>query len=297
MPEMPEVEQVRKTLVPHITGKRILGVEVRLPRLIVHPDAEAFSRELEGRRFDRVERQGKYLLLRLDSGRTLMVHLRITGALVACPKEGPEPPYAKVRFGLEGEEDLWFTDIRTFGTLCLLGGDDPYINTGLATLGPEPLSEGFTPEYLRKIAARSSQAVKSFILDQRKIAGLGNIYADEALFKARIHPLRPARLLKKEETERLWEAVNAVIAQGLENRGTSFRNYQDANGEMGNNQNHLQVYQRKGQPCRACGETLVQIKVGGRGSVYCPACQKPPRKRRKTATGARKTKDKGATAR
>jgi len=274
MPEMPEVEQVRLSLLPHIKGKKILKTEIRLPRMIHHPSPAEFAAGTEGRMFTGAGRKGKYLILQLDDGRYILAHLRMTGALLVTSGDGPEPPYAKVCFTLTEDTRLWFTDIRTFGTLCLCGGEDRWQDKGYAMLGPEPLSPEFTEAYLKEKLKKSHQMVKCFILDQHKIAGMGNIYADEALAAAGIRPGRYTDRLTGKQAHCLYEAINAVIAQGLRNRGTTFRNYQDADGQMGNNKDFLLVYGRKGQRCVKCGTVLRQIKIGGRGSVFCPHCQK-----------------------
>jgi len=273
MPEMPEVEQVRKTLTPHIKGKVITDIEIYLDRLIQHPTPEEFIKGLVGKTIEEVGRKGKYLVLQTAEKQKLIVHLRMTGALIAQPSEAPVPKYAKIKFTLTDGVTMWFTDIRTFGTLYLVTGNDVYIE-GYETLGPEPLSLGFTADYLAPLAAKSRKPIKTFILDQRIIAGLGNIYADECLALSKLLPTRFANTLSRSDIDRLCEAINAVIAQGIKNRGTTFRDYKDGEGNKGDNQNHLLVYSRAGQPCRSCGTILVQIKVGGRGSVYCPNCQK-----------------------
>lgn len=273
MPEMPEVEQVRKTLAPHIIGKTITAVEVMLPRLIKHPTPEAFVEGLLGKTIYEIKRKGKYLILQVGQDQELIVHLRMTGALIAQASHMEAPKYAKIKFTLSDGVNLWFTDIRTFGTLYLVTGSDAYIE-GYETLGPEPLSSGFTVEYLVPLAAKSRKPVKTFILDQKIIAGLGNIYADEALALAGILPMRLANSLTFEELTRLHSAANAVIAQGIRNRGTTFRDYKDGEGKQGDNQNHLLVYSRGGQPCRSCGTVLKTTKLGGRGTVYCDHCQK-----------------------
>lgn len=273
MPEMPEVEQVRKTLTPHIEGKKITSVEVYLDRLIKHPTVEKFVAGLVGKTIQRVGRKGKYLVLHTDENQKLIVHLRMTGALLAQSSDAPAPAYAKIKFTLTEGVTMWFTDIRTFGTLYLVTNDDAYIE-GYETLGPEPLSEGFTAAYLAPLAAKSRKPVKTFILDQKVIAGLGNIYADECLALSGILPMRLANTLSGEEVAELCKAVNAVIAQGIKNRGTTFRDYKDGEGNKGDNQNHLLVYGRKGEPCKKCGAILLGTKIGGRGTVYCEHCQK-----------------------
>ena len=274
MPELPEVEQVRLSLLRHIKGKTICKAEVRLPRMIHHPAVPEFIAGVEGRIITDVQRKGKYLKLLLDDGCYILAHLRMTGALLVTLSESGEPPFAKICFSLTDGLNLWFTDIRTFGTLCLCGGCDPWQDAGFAGLGPEPLSPEFTEAYLKAKLKRSHRMVKSFLLDQHTIAGLGNIYADEALAAAGIRPTRCTDKLNLKQVHALYEGVNKVIAQGLRNRGTTFRNYQDADGKMGNNKDFLLVYGRKGLCCTRCGTELKQIKVGGRGSVYCPHCQK-----------------------
>lgn len=212
MPEMPEVEQVRKTLAPHIEGKKILAVEIYLERLIKYPQPDAFIKGLVGKTISSVGRRGKYLVLHTAPKQQLIVHLRMTGALLAQPSAAPAPAYAKIKFTLSDDVTMWFTDIRTFGTLYLVTDNDTYIE-GYETLGPEPLSEGFTAAYLLPLAQKSKKAIKSFILDQQIIAGLGNIYADECLALSGILPMRKACSLSTAEVGRLCEAVNAVIAQ------------------------------------------------------------------------------------
>lgn len=273
MPEMPEAEQVRKTLAPHIEGKRITAVEVYLDRLIKYPTADKFISGLTGRTITHVGRRGKYLVLDTDAGQQLIVHLRMTGALLAQPSAAEVPPYAKIRFALSGDTTMWFTDIRTFGTLYLVTNGDTYIE-GYETLGPEPLSEGFTAAYLAPLAAKSRKAIKTFILDQKIIAGLGNIYADECLALSGILPMRPANSLSEAEIALVVEAANKVIAQGIRNKGTTFRDYKDGEGNKGSNQEHLLVYGRGGEPCKKCGQILSAAKIGGRGSVFCEHCQK-----------------------
>lgn len=273
MPELPEVDQVRKTLAPHIVGKTIKKVEIGLPRMIQYPAAEVFASKVAGKEIASITRRGKYLRINLQQDMYILAHLRMTGALLAVKKTESEPPYAHIKFELTGEENLWFTDIRTFGTLYLIDHEDKVIE-GYATLGPEPLEAALTPEYLAKICQKKTGAIKAAILDQKIIAGLGNIYADEALFGAEVLPTRKANSLSKAEYTKLVASINKVIAQGIKNHGTTFRNYQDADGNQGDNVRHLMVYHRKGEPCKVCGTILEQCKVAGRGSVFCSHCQK-----------------------
>lgn len=273
MPEMPEVEQVRKSLAPHITGRKILQVEIDLPRLIQYPDADSFAARLKGAVLTEVGRRGKYLVLHTDTQQKLIVHLRMTGALLAQDSNLAAPPYAKIRFTLSDGVTMWFTDIRTFGTLYLVRDGEHFIE-GYETLGPEPLSDAFTYAYLTGIAAESRKPIKNFILDQKNIAGLGNIYADECLALSGILPSRPANTLTGEEVAALHKAINSVIAQGIKNRGTTFRDYKDGEGNKGSNQHYLLVYGRGGKPCKKCGATLQTTKIGGRGTVFCANCQR-----------------------
>ncbi len=273
MPEMPEVEQVRKTLAPHIEGKKFTAIEIYLDRLIKYPEPAAFVQGLLGKTIRQVGRRGKYLVLQTDAEQQLIIHLRMTGALIAQEDAQPAPPYAKIKFTLSGGVTLWFTDIRTFGTLYLVTNHDTYIE-GYETLGPEPLSADFTAAYLEPLVRKSRKPIKNFILDQRNIAGLGNIYADECLALAGILTMRLANTLTHAEITALCEAVNVVIAQGIKNRGTTFRDYKDGEGNKGDNQNHLLVYGRGGKPCKKCGAPLMTAKLGGRGTVYCAHCQK-----------------------
>jgi len=270
---MPEVEQVRKTLAPNIEGKKILAVEIYLERLIKYPQPDAFIKGLVDKTISSVGRRGKYLVLHTAPKQQLIVHLRMTGALLAQPSAAPAPAYAKIKFTLSDDVTMWFTDIRTFGTLYLVTDNDTYIE-GFETLGPEPLSEGFTAAYLLPLAQKSKKAIKSFILDQQIIAGLGNIYADESLFAAGIRPTKRVSRMTKKEWERLAIAIKEVIQSALRHHGTTFRNYQDADGKMGDNFRYLKVYHRGGKPCPLCGKTLTKTKVAGRGTVYCAHCQK-----------------------
>lgn len=273
MPELPEVEQVRKTLLPHVQGKKITQVEVALDRLIKHPQPKQFIEGLTDAVIEDIGRRGKYLVLKTGKEQKLIVHLRMTGSLMVQDSNLPAPKYAKIKFSLTDGLTMWFCDIRTFGTLYLLTNDDFYIS-GYETLGPEPLSKEFTADYLQAVAEKSKKPIKTLILDQTIIAGLGNIYADECLALAGILPTREARSLNKKEIVVLQDAINKVIAQGIANRGTTFRDYKDGEGNKGDNQNHLLVYSRGGEPCKTCGETLQTTKVGGRGTVYCAKCQR-----------------------
>ena len=271
MPELPEVETVRRTLAPHLLGRKITDVEIYLDRLIKYPKPEQFVKELKGATFNNILRRGKYLIFSFDNQKLLIVHLRMTGALVASSYEQP-PDYSKIKFKLSDGNYLWYTDIRTFGTLYLVHTGENIVK-GLSELGPEPTKEQLKLVYLKKILATKKAPVKNVLLDQKNIAGLGNIYVDEALALSGIRPDRKADELDGMEIKKLHKAILAVIAQGIENGGTTFRDYKDGEGKKGSNQEYLCVYGRRGQPCRTCGSSIEYMRVAGRGTSYCPKCQ------------------------
>ncbi|MDR3349129.1 MAG: bifunctional DNA-formamidopyrimidine glycosylase/DNA-(apurinic or apyrimidinic site) lyase [Acidaminococcales bacterium] len=272
MPELPEVENIRLTLLPHLLGRRIDAVQIYLDRIIKWPSPGDFIRGIVGGAINGVLRRGKYLIISFEDKKSLVAHMRLTGALIAA---GPEdaPPYARVRFSLSDGNCLWYTDVRTLGTLYLLDEGENVVK-GLRELGPEPLDGQLSAAFFAEIMKKRSAAVKGVLLDQSAIAGIGNIYADEALALAGILPARKASGLSPEEAESLRKALISVIRQGIDNRGTSFRDYKDGDGQKGDNQNHLLVYGRRGQPCRKCGAPLAYARVAGRGTTYCPLCQK-----------------------
>ena len=272
MPELPEVEQVRKTLSPHVVGKKIKALDIRLKRLIHHPSANEFEKKVVGKTITSIDRHGKYLKVNLDKDLYILIHLRMTGALMAVPKKAPEPSYAKIEFTLTGDYNMWFTDIRTFGTLDLIDHND-YVVEGFSTLGPEPCTKELRAKYLYGITQKAKGPIKALILNQKVIAGLGNIYADEALFVSGILPMRLASTLTLKDCESLVKAINKVIKQGIKNHGTTFRDYKDGEGNQGSNQKHLFVYGRRLEGCLKCGRELSYTKVAGRGTTYCSKCQ------------------------
>ena len=273
MPEMPEVEIIRRYLDKMAAGKKIMDLDIRLPRMIKWPDTEGFRALVTGRTIKAMNRRGKYLLLELDNGSEVVFHLRMTGRLVYEPTGKTGDSHARVIFHLQGGASLVYGDTRTLGTIHGIRPKERAMLKGLAEMGPEPLSAEFTAAYLYETASRRKVAIKSFLLNQKYIGGIGNIYADEALFLAGLHPLRPAQSLSREECGRLWESVNKVIAAGIEDGGTTFRDYQNGEGGQGSHQEHLYVYGRKGEPCRSCGRPIERITVGGRGTHFCPKCQ------------------------
>lgn len=275
MPELPEVETVRRTLEKHLVGLSFTGVDVHMPKVIRTPGLEEFNNLLVGPKITKLDRRGKYLLIHFASNYTLVTHLRMTGRLVYSPPEEPLAKHTHVVFYLSNGNQLRFADMRQFGRMSLVPTGELDSLSGLKDLGVEPLSDKFTREFMKKELRRRRTRLKSLLLDQTFIAGLGNIYADEALHRARLHPERLANDLNPREITRLYQAVREVIQEGIENRGTTFRDYVDGEGQAGNFQEMLKVYSREGQPCHCCGTSVNRIRVGGRSSYFCPQCQKP----------------------
>jgi formamidopyrimidine-DNA glycosylase len=273
MPELPEVEYVARQLRAALVGRAIVAVEVSWARAISAPEVEAFRAAVRGRRIVAVSRRAKHLLIALDSGETLVIHRRMSGnvTLVAA---GAEPLYTRVRFTLDDGRDLVFSDPRKFGRIALLAPSE--LEAMLDALGPEPLEEDFTPEVLAQRLAGRERALKALLLDQAVIAGLGNIYADEALFRARLHPLRAGASLAPAEVAALRWGIRDALRTGLEHGGTTIGRHRDAYDEAGTNLDHLDVYQRTGQPCRRCGTAIARIVVAQRGTHFCPRCQPAP---------------------
>jgi len=272
VPELPEVETIRRQLLPLLAGRTVVRAWLlpEAPRLPAHPpDAAAFVSLLEGRRLLSVERRGKYLLFPLNDGNVWVVHLRMTGALVHSAAGATEDRFVRARFHLDDGSLLLYRDVRKLGRMWVVG--DPQQVVG--KLGPEPLCEGLTAEALRSALTRRRAPVKALLLDQRLVAGLGNIYADEALHEAGLSPLRPGGSLSPAEVERLRQAIVRVLEGATGHGGTSFFAYVDARGQRGRHQLHVRVYRRQGQPCPRCGTAVARTRVGGRSTHYCPACQ------------------------
>ena len=274
MPEMPEVETVRRRLAPVLEGATIERAEIVDPRL-TRPVAPAFVADrLVGETVAAVDRRGKYLLWRLASGRTLVVHLRMTGSFRHAPAgELPEDAHRRATLGLDTGAEVAYRDVRRFGTWELLdeGHLRPYLS---ARLGPEPLAPSFSAARQARLTEGRRAPVKAFLLDQRRLAGIGNIYADEALWRARIHPLRPTGELDADEVARLHRAVRAALRRGVELQGSTLRDYVTPDGDGGGMQNEFHVYGRLGEPCDRCGRPIERIVVGGRGTWFCPRCQR-----------------------
>lgn len=273
MPELPEVETTAADLRPQVTGLRIAGTHLLWPGMVAKPDAAEFAARLAGQEIVKVGRRGKYLLFALASGETLICHLRMTGRLrvVAAESAVANGPHVRAWFALSDGRRLVFTDLRKFARMWLVNDAEEVVGK----LGLEPLEPEFTAPALTERLARRGSAIKAVLLDQTLVAGLGNIYADEALFRAGIHPLRPANRLSPAELDRLHAAIVAVLRQAVTGRGTTLRDYIPPLGEAGGFQDQLQVYQRTDRPCPNCGEAIRRIKVTQRSTHYCPNCQPP----------------------
>ncbi|MBX6424064.1 bifunctional DNA-formamidopyrimidine glycosylase/DNA-(apurinic or apyrimidinic site) lyase [Thermosulfurimonas sp. F29] len=268
MPELPETETIRRDLVAVITGKTIQELRVLVPKL-ARPGPEIFCLQLKGRKIRGLQRHGKLLLFELGK-EVLLVHLGMTGALIFRSSEAL-PPYTHIVFYLDGGK-LFYADPRRFGWLEVLPAEALPRHPFYASLGPDALKVDFL-EFEKKISGHKRR-IKEVLLDQRVLAGLGNIYTDEALFRAGIHPCRRATGLTPEEKRRLFEAVKTVLHRGIELRGCSIRNYVDGHGNPGHFQNELRVYGRRGEPCFRCGTPLLYTRIAGRGTTFCPSCQR-----------------------
>lgn len=275
MPELPEVETVRRSLEPLLKGKSIINVEVNLPKLIKIPfnNAEVFKKNLQGKLIDKIERRGKYLLFLLEDNWILVIHLRMTGRLLYMNHDCPVEKHTHLIFYLDNQQDLRFHDVRQFGLIYLVKKNDLQEIKGLANLGVEPLNDDFTAGKLIEMIGSKKQKVKSFLLEQKYIAGIGNIYADEILFQAKIHPEEPVNNLTEKQINMLLKAIKDRLTEGIRYGGTSIKDYVDGLGNTGQFQKHLYVYGKSGEPCLLCGTQIERKKVGGRNSHYCPHCQ------------------------
>jgi formamidopyrimidine-DNA glycosylase len=279
VPELPEVETIRRQLAPLVQGRRLERVEILDARWSRPLAPRELADALQGRRVERLDRRGKYLVWDLEDDVHLVQHLRMTGAVLCDPD--PEPPHTRVRIELGKGRRLAIVDPRRFGTGELLLGAEALDAFFAARLGLEPLDERFTAEHLREQARGRTGPVKALLLDQRRIAGVGNIYADEALFRAGIHPLRPAGKLSREQYARLRETTIDALRAGIEARGATIDDFRHVDGVRGSFQDQFLVHRREGELCGTCGQTIVKMVVAGRGTYVCETCQPRPRLRRK----------------
>ncbi len=284
MPELPEVETIRRQLAPALEGRRLQHVQVLDPRWCEPAPPAAVADALDGRRIQALGRRGKYLIASVEDDIHLVMHLRMTGNLLLVPvaEDAEDRPHLRVRFELgrvrgRPAERLLFVDVRRFGTGDVLLGSDALAEYFASRLGVEPLSPDFTAEAVRALARGRKQPVKAFLLNQERIAGVGNIYADEALYRARIHPLRPVGTLKRSQIEALREGVVESLELGIDSKGASIDDYRHVDGAQGSFQDRFLVHLREGEPCLRCGTRIQKLRAAGRGTYVCPSCQRRPR--------------------
>ncbi len=275
MPELPEVETLRRGLERHLTGRIFGEIRVLVPKMLkgTLSDPDVFSQSLQETRVESVGRRGKHLIITLDSGYYLLFHMNMRGQLRITEAAASVEKYLAAAFPLDNGTELRFHDMWRWGEMRLATSEELAEHPSLIGMGPEPLSGEWTPEQLAAgFAKRPKTAVKAALLDQNVVAGVGNIYADESLFRAGIQPLRPAGSLTADETARLYEEIIAVLSEAVQGGGTTSDNYVNAEGQVG--QYTPRVYDRGGKPCVSCGASLTRIRVTGRGTVYCGSCQK-----------------------
>jgi formamidopyrimidine-DNA glycosylase len=274
VPELPEVETTRRQLEPHLVGRRFDRVEIHDPRLVRPFEPMAVAAELEGERVAALERRGKYLIVRFETGRALLIHLRMTGSLRHAAKgKLADDPHRRAVVRLDDGSDVAYRDVRRFGTWQLLepGELDQYLDK---RLGVEPLERTFTARRLAQQLDGRRAPIKAALLDQRTVAGLGNIYVDEALWRAQVHPLRPAGTLDEDELALLTRSIKDALKAGVKRQGASLRDYSTPDGGRGRMQDRFRVYGREGHPCQRCGTPIDKIRTAGRGTWYCPNCQR-----------------------
>jgi formamidopyrimidine-DNA glycosylase len=274
MPELPEVETIVNDLRPHLVGRTILGCELLFPTIVRHPEPEVFIDSIAGLRIESVRRRGKYIFIGLEGELQLVVHLGMTGQLRLVDPATPLEKHTHAVFSLDNSLQLRYRDPRRFGRLLLGTEEALRLSRAMPRLGPEPIDPDFAADelYLRLRGRRTS--LKAVLLDQTAIAGVGNIYADESLHRARLRPDRVAGSLSKKSAQRLHESLRESLRAAIQNRGSSVDTYRDAWGEIGGQQEKLLVYGRAGEPCFTCGRPLSLIRIAGRSTVFCRHCQR-----------------------
>jgi formamidopyrimidine-DNA glycosylase len=294
VPELPEVETIRRHLAPHVEGRVLEDLEVLDERWCSPVAGREIAAAVEGRRVEALARRGKYLIWELEDDVHLMLHLRMTGNLLLDP---PEPSrFRRVRFGFEGGRELYFDDPRRFGTGELALGREARDAFFAARLGVEPLGPDFTSAHLFALTRASRAPIKSFLLDQRKVAGVGNIYADEALFRARVHPLRPAKRLTRKQVAALRDGVVASLEEGLAAKGASIDDFRHPDGVEGSFQERFLIHLREGEPCLVCERPVRKLRAAGRGTYVCERCQPRPRRAQAARDSSARTPARSATA-
>jgi formamidopyrimidine-DNA glycosylase len=274
MPELPEVEHVVRALRPVVVGRRILAAELNLKRISPEISRPAFARQLKDLRINAVGRRGKYILFELDSGALLTTHLRMTGKFVALRTDDELPSYAHVVFYLDDDRRLVFCDMRQFGRMRIVSNSQK-LPKELLALAPEPLSDEFTEEYFLQTLRKSRRSLKTLLLDQTRVLGLGNIYAVEALFLAGIHPLKQAHTLSKPRARKLFQAIKTILQEAIDSGSTLRIDLSDGESSyIGSSERFWRVYEREGQPCVKCETKIRRVAHGGRSTYFCPKCQR-----------------------
>jgi formamidopyrimidine-DNA glycosylase len=282
MPELPEVETIRRELRPHVINKKIISVKILRPDVIGYPSLEKFQKGVINKTIINLIRKGKYLIFQFNDNNEMIIHLRLSGQLlVRNTNQSTSPKFERIRFNLSGKKTLSFVEPRVLGRAYLVPKDEyPAILTGLKELGLEPIDKKFNFEYLYAKLKGRKAPIKNLLLDQSIAAGVGNIYSDEALFLAKIHPLRRANTLKKNEIKRLTKTLREVIKVGIKSKGTTVSDYLRPDGSEGSYQFRSYIFNREGEPCRVCKTTIEFAKIGNRRTRFCPKCQKYATSRR-----------------
>jgi len=272
MPELPEVETIRRDLEKKVRGKKVKEVIIKNGKCLKGITEEEFIKGIKGKVFSEIGRRGKFLIIELDSKDNLVIHLRMTGTLIYS-EEKRELNYTRIIFIFEDSSQLAFNDMRGFGNIWLVSHKEFQRIPLLHLLGPEPLEEDFTLEKFKTLLKRKKKKIKVLLMDQSSIAGIGNIYSQEALFRAGIHPEKLSNRLFDKEIENLYNSLQAVLQEAISHRGSSVDTYVDLEGKRGKYEQYLKVYGRKGKKCFRCGEEIKKINLGGRGTYFCPHCQ------------------------
>jgi formamidopyrimidine-DNA glycosylase len=279
MPELPEVETIKNELAPHIIGRGISSVTLFWDGIVKKPSVEEFCSRLIGQKITGIERRGKYLILGLSGGEALIIHLKMTGSLLLKPPD----KFTRAILHLDDGTKIYFRDPRKFGAMWLV--EDK--NTIITKLGPEPLEIDFTPKILAQRLSKRTAPIKALLCEQSLIAGIGNMYADEALFRARIHPLRSGKSLSQAEIKRLHRAIQQILSAAIKNKGASVESYFRPHGQIGTAHFEFKVAHGRGKKCPRCSAPIERIMVRNRGSYFCPKCQ--PRGDSASKRGAKKT--------
>lgn len=275
MPELPEVETIKQVIEPQIQGLRIIKVIINRPEVTAYPTADIFEKRIAGQVFSGMSRRGKFLIIQLDSGDEMILHLRMTGRLLLAPHDYMQEKHTHIIFQLNNGLELRFSDMRRFGRFWLLQQGETDTYTGITKLGSEPFDSDFSAEYLKAHMGKRKKAIKTCLLDQNIVAGIGNIYSDEILFTAKIYPARPANSLKAQDWNSLAKTIPERLSYFIEKNKISAKEYLESRGQEYRNTPFLQVYGQENNPCPVCGTKLCRMVIGGRSSIYCPACQKP----------------------